>query len=98
MSKDKIIEALKQVHDPEIPVNIYDLGLIYDIKQKGQHVDIIMTLTNMGCPVAGYLVESVEMAAKKVDGIETAYVNLVFDPPWNQNMLSEAAKLELGIL
>ena len=98
MSKDKIIEALKQVHDPEIPVNIYDLGLIYDIKQKGQHVDIIMTLTNMGCPVAGYLVESVEMAAKSVDGIETAYVNLVFDPPWNQNMLSEAAKLELGIL
>tara|TARA_R100000687_G_scaffold78731_1_gene72318 strand:+ start:523 stop:819 length:297 start_codon:yes stop_codon:yes gene_type:complete len=98
MSKDKIIEALKQVHDPEIPVNIYDLGLIYDIKQKGQHVDIIMTLTNMGCPVAGYLVESVEMAAKRVEGIETAYVNLVFDPPWNQNMLSEAAKLELGIL
>ena len=98
MSKDKIIEALKQVHDPEIPVNIYDLGLIYDIKQKGQHVDIIMTLTNMGCPVAGYLVESVEMAAKSVDGIETAYVNLVFDPPWNQNMLSEAAKLELGML
>lgn len=98
MSKDKIIEALKQVHDPEIPVNIYDLGLIYDIKQKGQHVDIIMTLTNMGCPVAGYLVESVEMAAKRVEGIETAYVNLVFDPPWNQNMLSEAAKLELGML
>ena len=98
MSKDKIIEALKQVHDPEIPVNIYDLGLIYDIKQRGQHVDIIMTLTNMGCPVAGYLVESVEMAAKRVEGIETAYVNLVFDPPWNQNMLSEAAKLELGIL
>ena len=98
MSKDKIIEALKQVHDPEIPVNIYDLGLIYDIKQKGQHVDIIMTLTNMGCPVAGYLVESVEMAAKRVEGIETAYVNLVFDPPRNQNMLSEAAKLELGIL
>ena len=98
MSKDKIIEALKQVHDPEIPVNIYDLGLIYDIKQKGQHVDIIMTLTNMGCPVAGYLVESVEMAAKRVEGIETAYVNLVFDPPWNQNMLSEAAKLEVGLL
>ena len=96
--KDKIINALKQVHDPEIPVNIYDLGLIYDIKQEEQHVDIIMTLTNMGCPVAGYLVESVEMAAKSVDGIETAYVNLVFDPPWNQNMLSEAAKLELGIL
>ena len=98
MSKDKIIEALKQVHDPEIPVNIYDLGLIYDIKQKGQHVDIIMTLTNMGCPVAGYLVESVEMAAKSVDGIETAYVDLVFDPPWNKSMLSEAAKLELGVL
>ena len=97
--KDKIIEALKQVHDPEIPVNIYDLGLIYSIEPKiGNHVDITMTLTNMGCPVAGYLVESVEMAAKSVDGIETAYVDLVFDPPWDKNMLSEAAKLELGIL
>ena len=99
MLKDKIIDALKQVHDPEIPVNIYDLGLIYSIELKpGKHVDITMTLTNMGCPVAGYLVQSVEAAAKSVDGIETAYVDLVFDPPWNQNMLSEAAKLELGIL
>ena len=57
-----------------------------------------MTLTNMGCPVAGYLVQSVEVAAKSVEGIETAYVDLVFDPPWDQNMLSEAAKLDLGML
>ena len=57
-----------------------------------------MTLTNAGCPVAGYLVESVEMAAKSVEGVETVYVNLVFNPPWNQSMLSEAAKLELGLL
>ena len=64
MLKDKIIDALKQVHDPEIPVNIYDLGLIYSIELKtGKHVDITMTLTNMGCPLAGYLVESVEVAA-----------------------------------
>ena len=99
MLKNNIIDALKQVHDPELPVNIYDLGLIYSIELKpGKHVDITMTLTNMGCPVAGYLVQSVEAAAKSVDGIETAYVDLVFDPPWNQNMLSEAAKLELGIL
>ena len=99
MLKNNIIDALKQVHDPELPVNIYDLGLIYSIELKpGKHVDITMTLTNMGCPVAGYLVQSVEMAAKSVEGIETAYVDLVFDPPWNQNMLSEAAKLELGIL
>ena len=93
---EKIKQALQQVHDPEIPVNIYDLGLIYDIKQNEQHVDIIMTLTNAGCPVAGYLVESVEMAAKSVEGVETVYVNLVFNPPWTQSMLSEAAKLELG--
>jgi len=99
MLKNNIIDALKQVHDPELPVNIYDLGLIYSIELKpGKHVDITMTLTNMGCPVAGYLVQSVEAAAKSVDGIETTYVDLVFDPPWNQNMLSEAAKLELGIL
>ena len=99
MLKNNIIDALKQVHDPELPVNIYDLGLIYSIELKpGKHVDITMTLTNMGCPVAGYLVESVEVAAKSVEGIETAYVDLVFDPPWDQNMLSEAAKLELGIL
>ena len=99
MVKNNIIDALKQVHDPELPVNIYDLGLIYSIELKpGKHVDITMTLTNMGCPVAGYLVQSVEVAAKSVEGIETAYVDLVFDPPWDQNMLSEAAKLELGIL
>ena len=99
MLKNNIIDALKQVHDPELPVNIYDLGLIYSIELKpGKHVDITRTLTNMGCPVAGYLVQSVEVAAKSVEGIETAYVDLVFDPPWNQNMLSEAAKLELGIL
>ena len=99
MLKNNIIDALKQVHDPELPVNIYDLGLIYSIELKpGKHVDITMTLTNMGCPVAGYLVQSVEVAAKSVEGIETAYVDLVFDPPWNQNMLSETAKLELGIL
>ena len=97
--KDEIVEALRKIHDPEIPVNIYDLGLIYSIELKtGKHVDITMTLTNMGCPVAGYLVQSVEVAAKSVEGIETAYVDLVFDPPWDQNMLSEAAKLELGIL
>ena len=99
MLKNNIIDALKQVHDPELPVNIYDLGLIYSIELKpGKHVDITMTLTNMGCPVAGYLVQSVEVAAKSVEGIETAYVDLVFDPPWDQNMLSEAAKLDLGIL
>ena len=97
--KEEIKRALQKVHDPEIPVNIYDLGLIYSVELKpGKHVGITMTLTNMGCPVAGYLVESVEMAAKSVDGIETAYVNLVFDPPWSMDLMSEAAKLELGLL
>ena len=68
--KEEIKQALRQIHDPEIPVNIYDLGLIYNIELKtGKHVDITMTLTNMGCPVAGYLVESVEVAAKSVEGI-----------------------------
>ena len=96
--REEIKQALKKVYDPEISVDIYELGLIYGVKEKNNHVDINMTLTSPACPVAGELLKSVEMAVKTVEGIYTAYVNLVFHPSWNQGMMSETAKLELGLL
>jgi FeS assembly SUF system protein len=97
--RDAIVAALRTVHDPEIPLNIYDLGLIYTIN-TGDHgvVGVDMTLTAPGCPVAGQMVTWVEEAVRAVDGVETAIVNLVFDPPWDQSMMSDEAKLELGLL
>ena len=71
---------------------------IYDVIEKDNHIDINMTLTSPTCPVAGMLIQSVEMAVKKVEGIDTAYVNLVFHPSWNQKMMSEEARLELGLI
>ena len=96
--REEIKQALKKVYDPEISVDIYELGLIYGVKEKNNHVDINMTLTSPACPVAGELLKSVEMDVKTVEGIDTAYVNLVFHPSWNQGMMSETAKLELGLL
>jgi FeS assembly SUF system protein len=97
--KDQIIQALKGVYDPEIPVNIYDLGLIYrlDVDVDGV-VDIDMTLTAPGCPVAQTFPGTVENAVKAVDGVMAAQVELVWDPPWCQDRMTEAAKLELGLL
>ncbi len=95
--KSSIIEALREVYDPEIPVNIYDLGLIYDISIEGEgDVKITMTLTAPGCPVAGILPGQAEEAARSVEGVNSAEVDLVWDPPWNPDMMSEEAKLVLG--
>jgi FeS assembly SUF system protein len=96
--KQEIIAALRNVYDPEISVNIYDLGLIYeiDIDDAGQ-VQIQMTLTAAGCPVAGFIVQQVESAANSVSGVNGTNVELVWDPPWSQDMMSEEAKLELGL-
>jgi metal-sulfur cluster biosynthetic enzyme len=103
----KIVEALKTVYDPEIPVNIYDLGLIYEIDtndQKEVKIDMTltapnyMTLTAPNCPVVDMLLMDVEDAVKGVEGVEKVKVNLVFDPPWDKSMLTEEAKLELGLL
>ena len=96
---EPIIAALRTVHDPEIPVNIYDLGLIYRI-DANQHgvVDIDMTLTAPGCPVAGEMMNWVRTAVSDVDGIESVKVNLVFDPPWDKSKMSEDVQLELGLL
>ena len=95
----KIVEALKTVYDPEIPVNIYDLGLIYGIDVDDQReVKIDMTLTAPNCPVVDMLLMDVESAVQGVEGVEKVKVNLVFDPPWDKSMLSEEAKLDLGFM
>jgi FeS assembly SUF system protein len=94
---DYIIERLKDVYDPEIPVNIYDLGLIYNVDiDDSNKASIVMTLTAPGCPVADILLEDVRQAALAVDGITEADVELIFDPPWDKSMMSEEARLELG--
>ena len=94
-----IIEALRTVYDPEIPVNIYDLGLIYDFKVDDNYfVDVSMTLTAPGCPVAETFPGFVENAVKSVVGVSDARVELTFEPPWTMANMSEEAKLELGMI
>lgn len=94
-----IIGALRTVHDPEIPVNLYDLGLIYriDVKDQGL-VEIDMTLTAPGCPVASEMLGWVKTAVSGLEGVAEVKVNLVFDPPWDQSRMSDEAKLELGLV
>ena len=95
----EIVDALKTVYDPEIPVNIYDLGLIYDVKiDDAYFVDVSMTLTAPGCPVAETFPGFVENAVKSVVGVSDARVELTFDPPWTMDNMSEEAKLELGFM
>ena len=97
--KTGIIEALKTVFDPEIPVNIYDLGLIYEINVFPDHnVEVVMTLTSPNCPVAGTLPGEVEQKIREVEGVNDVSVELTFDPPYTTEMMSEEAKLELGFM
>jgi len=96
--KDSVITALKGVFDPEIPVNIYDLGLIYDIAiNDDKQVNIQMTLTSPGCPVAQTFPGTVEQAVNQVEGVKDCAVELVWEPPWTNERMSEVARLELGI-
>ncbi len=96
--KDQIVTALKKVYDPEMPVNIYELGLIYGLNVDGEgRADIRMTLTAPNCPVAGTLPGEVERAVKSVPGVTGVKLELVFDPPWSKDRMSEAAKLALGL-
>ena len=96
---DGIIDALKDIYDPEIPVNIYDLGLIYGVEvTEGSHAVVTMTLTTPHCPVAESMPGEVELRVSAVPGIATADVNLIWDPPWDQQKMSDDAKLELGML
>jgi FeS assembly SUF system protein len=96
---DKIVEVLKTIYDPEIPVDIYELGLIYDVfVNDNDEVKILMTLTSPNCPVAETLPIEVEEKVKTLDEVKNAEVEITFDPPWTQDMMSEEAKLELGFL
>ena len=96
--EEKVIEALRTCYDPEIPVNIYELGLIYEVKiNPSGEVDIKMTLTTPNCPVAGSLPRDVESKAKAVPRVTDARVELVWEPPWNPAKMSEAARLHLGL-
>ena len=97
--EDKIINVLKAIFDPEIPVDIYELGLIYEIKIDDEfNTEIIMTLTSPNCPVAESLPKEVDDKVGEVHGVKTSKVNIVFDPPWDKDMMSEEAKLDLGMI
>ena len=95
--KEKIIAEIRKIYDPEIPVNIYELGLIYEVKVENDSAKIIMTLTSPNCPVAESLPAEVKDSAMQVEGIEKVDLDLVFEPVWNKDMMSEAAKLELNL-
>lgn len=97
--KAEIIEVLRTVEDPEIPVNIYDLGLVYDITIKDENVVfVIMTLTAPACPVAGQIVMDVQQKISEIESVSDVHVDLTFEPPWTMDMMSEEAKLELDFL
>ena len=97
--EEKIVDMLKTVFDPEIPVNVYDLGLIYkiDVAEEGE-VSIDMTLTAPNCPAADFIMEDVRQKVESIEGVYSATSNLVFEPEWDKDMMSEEAKLELGFL
>ncbi|MDR3251991.1 MAG: iron-sulfur cluster assembly protein [Tannerella sp.] len=97
--EEEIVRMLKTVYDPEIPVNIYDLGLIYKVDvDEAQNVSIDMTFTAPGCPAADYIIEDVRMKVESVEAVRSVQVNLVFEPEWHRDMMTEEAKLELGLL
>ena len=95
--KEKVIAEIKKIYDPEIPVNIYELGLIYDIAIKNKDVKVKMTLTTPNCPVAESLPKEVKDSIMGLDEVNNVNLDLVWDPPWNKSMMSEAAKLELNL-
>ena len=96
--KENIIKNLRSVYDPEIPVDIYELGLIYDLKVNSKGlVNIVMTLTSPNCPVAEILPEQVKQSSKKAKGVKDVNLKLVFEPPWTPDMMSEGAKVELNM-
>lgn len=97
--EEDIVMMLKTVYDPEIPVNVYDLGLIYDVDiDEDKNVTITMTLTAPNCPAADFILEDVRFKVESVKAVNNVIVNLTFEPEWNRDMLSEEAKLELGFL
>lgn len=97
--EEKVVDMLRTVYDPEIPVDIYSLGLVYRIEiDDNGNLAVDMTLTAPNCPMADFIMEDVRMKLESIDGIESVTVNIVFEPEWTQDMMSEEAKLELGLL
>jgi FeS assembly SUF system protein len=97
--RDRVIEAIRSVYDPEIPVNIYELGLVYEVTiDADNEAYVLMTLTSPSCPVAEILPPEVQLKVEGVEGVSKATVEITWDPPWSPDMMSEAAKLELGML
>ncbi len=98
--QDKVVEVLKTVYDPEIPVNIYDLGLIYriDLNDAGTELQVDMTLTAPNCPAADFIMEDVRTKLETIQGVDKVDVQLVFEPEWTKDMMTEEAKLEMGLL
>ena len=95
----EMVRVLKDIYDPEIPVNIYDLGLIYEINLDDEQIaNITMTLTSPNCPAADIILDDINTGLKKIDGVKDVKINLTFDPPWDKSMLSEEARLELGFM
>ena len=98
ISKDKIIEVLKTVFDPEIPVNIWDLGIVYDIEiSDNNDVTITMTMTAPNCPISEMILDDVKASLSNLEGVNDVKINLTFNPPWSPDMMSEEAKLQLGL-
>lgn len=98
-TEEEIVKVLKTVYDPEIPVNIYDLGLIYKVDiDDDKNVTLDMTFTAPNCPAADFIIEDVRQKVESIEGIKSAHINLVFEPEWNKDMMTEEAKLELGLL
>ncbi len=97
VTKEDIYEALKSVYDPEIPVNVVDLGLVYDVQVNDSDVYVQMTLTFPGCGMGPYIGQQAEWAIQELDGVEEVQIEMVFDPPWSPELISESARAELGI-
>ncbi len=97
VTRDEIVTVLKDCYDPEIPINIWDLGLVYDIKIDGESIGVKMTLTTPGCMMGGMIADEVKAKLKSINGVKDAKVDLVFDPPWTPDKMSEEAKAQMGI-
>ena len=97
LTKDEVLEALKEVYDPEIPVNVVDLGLVYDLQVSDGDVDIKMTLTFAGCGMGPYIAQQAEWRVAEIEGVEDVNVEMVYDPPWTPDLISEDGKKSLGL-
>ena len=97
-TKEEVFEALKQVEDPELGMDIVELGLLYDVEVQGPRVKVIHSLTSMGCPAGPMIQEDIVRTAREVPGVEEVDIELTWDPPWNQSMISEEGKMKLGLV